>query len=118
MIPLRLAFPVVCIAGSLESNHLVYVSVLLKILADSRTEERTINIVYEESSCSSSLTCPTSIILFLRTEKLTVDSSVRAFTWILHPCVIINILARLADVPRGDQQVHLFHWVLKTTKTP
>ena len=42
MIPLRLAFPVVCIAGSLESDQFVYVSVLLKIVPDSRMEERTI----------------------------------------------------------------------------
>ena len=54
MIPLRLAFLVVCIAGSLESDQLVYVPVLLKILLDSRMEERTINTIYKESSCSPS----------------------------------------------------------------
>ena len=80
MIPLRLAFPVVYIAGSLESDLLVHVSVLLKILLDSGMEERTINIVYKESSCSPSLTCPVSIILFLRNEKLIVDYSVCART--------------------------------------
>ncbi len=57
MIPLRHDFPLVCIAGSLESIGRVYHVALLNILLDLHMEEHALNTIYREYLRNSFLHC-------------------------------------------------------------
>ena len=98
MIPLRPGFPLVWIAGSLESNWPVYCLALLNIFADPHMDEYNVDTIYKGYLCSPWSTCCTLwTIPFRRTGKLFFD---HVFS---HARCIRNYAYVIIDYSRSDR---------------